>query len=171
MPDIQAAQLLSALFPLGGPHLQHLGISVNLEFGQQEMQVLADSLYSSLRSLSLRRGVIKPSFWPALSQHMPHLKELGLMRRVEVSIIGITAYLRALAQPFTLYINADVVAGNTIADLTDNIGAWQLQNILVKREYPAEDADCEDVYEDSESKEEQEPDEQGVEGDAVVDAE
>jgi hypothetical protein len=52
----QVAQLISTLSPLAGHHLQHLDISMNTEFGQQEVQVLARSLGTGLRSLSLRRG-------------------------------------------------------------------------------------------------------------------
>jgi hypothetical protein len=141
IPDSQVAQLLSALSPLGGPHLQHLAISMNTEFGQQEVQVLARSLGSGLRSLSLRRGVIKPSFWPALSQHLPHLKELGLVHKVEVNSMGMVAYLRTLAQPFTLYIGPGVLADYIVADLTDTIDAWQMQGVSVKQEYPADECD------------------------------
>jgi hypothetical protein len=93
------------------------------------VQVLARSLGSSLRSLSLRRGVIKPSFWPTLSQHLPHLKELGLMHKVEVNSMGITAYLHKLTQPSTLYISPDVLDDHMIDDLTDSIDAWQLPSV------------------------------------------
>jgi hypothetical protein len=178
--DSQVAQLFSALSPLGGPHLQHLGISLLTEFGQQEVQVLSRSLGSSLRSLSLRRGVIKRSFWPALSQHLPHLKELGLMHKVQVSITDITAYLRTLTQPLTLYIGQGVVADHIVADLTDTIGVWQLQGVSVQQEYPADYRDfhlqdsCETGWEafcaqqqqetDSEGNDEDEDDEEEEEG-------
>jgi hypothetical protein len=142
MPDIEAAPLLSALSPLAGPQMQHLGISINAEFGRQEVQVLARSLGSGLRSLSLCRGVIKPSFWPALCEHLPHLKELGLMHKVEVNSMGITAYLRTRTQPFTLYICKGVLADHSTADLTDSIiGEWQMQGVSVKQEYPADKFD------------------------------
>jgi hypothetical protein len=126
----QAAQLFSALSPLAAPHLQHPGISIRADFGQQEVQLLAGSLGlgSNLRSLSLRREVIKPSFWPALRQHMPRLNELGLMHQVEVSSMGITAYLCTAAQPCTLYIGPGVLADHIVADLTDSVGVWQLHS-------------------------------------------
>jgi hypothetical protein len=147
IPDSQAAQLLHALSPLAGPHLQHLGVSIDVEFGQEEVQVLASS---SLRSLSLRRGVIKPSFWPALSQHLPHLKELGLAYKVDVNLIGMVAYLRTLTQPFTLYIGLGVVPGHILAKLTNIIGEWQLQRVSVKDESPDDEQDfqCVDELED-----------------------
>jgi hypothetical protein len=141
IPDTPAAQLISALSPVAGPHLHHLAISLNVELGQQEVQALARSLGSSLKSLSLRRGFIKPSFWPALSQHLPHLKELGLMHKVQGSIMGITAYLRTLAQPFTLYIARWVLAGHMAADLTSSIDAWQMQGVSVKQEYAGDRED------------------------------
>jgi hypothetical protein len=150
MRNIKAAQMLSALSPLQSPHLQHLGISIDVHFGQQEVQVLARSLGSSLRSLSLRRGCIKPSFWPALSEHLPHLKELGLMHKVTVNILGITAYLRTVTQPFTLYIGPDVLADETLEDLIDNIEAWQLQNVAVEVEYPDDEVDFSNPYEKEE---------------------
>jgi hypothetical protein len=170
-PGIEVAQLLSALSPLGGPHLQHLGISINADWGQQEVQVLARS---SLRSLSLRRGIVKPSFWPALSQHLPHLKELGLMHKVEVNMTDITAFLRKLTQPFTLYMGPDVVADHSVADLADSIGAWQLQGVSVKQEYPADEYDFGEVDEAEEELQEEEQEEASSEGDEeaeVVDAE
>jgi hypothetical protein len=150
------AQLLSALSPLGGPHLQHLGISMNIKFRQQEVQALG-SLGSTLRSLSLRRGVIKPSFWSALSQHLPRLQELGLMYRVEVSSEGITGYLRTLTQPLTLYISEDLgyVGDSLAADLTEHIDAGQLQNVSVQREWPADESDFPHDYEVEDSDEDE----------------
>jgi hypothetical protein len=134
--DHEIPQLFEALSPLGGPHVQHLGISLNTEFGQQEVQALARSLGSTLRSLSIRKGVIKPSFWPALSQHLPHLKELGLAYRVKVDITGITAYLRTLTQPFSLYIDEGVLDHHVIADLTGSVDTWQLQGVSIKNQPP-----------------------------------
>jgi hypothetical protein len=139
-PYEQKPQLFSALSPLGGPHLQHLGISMNTDFGQQEVQVLSRSIGSSLRSLSLRRGVIKPSFWPALSQYLPHLKELGLMHKVEVNSMGVTAYLRTLARTFTLHVGPGVLADHTVSHLTH-----QLQGVSVQQEYPADCCDFRDM--------------------------
>jgi hypothetical protein len=136
--DSQKSQLFSALSPLAGPHLQHLAIGTQVDFDQHDVQVLARSLGSSLKSLSLRRGVIKPSFWPALAQHLPHLKELGLMHKVQVNIMGMVAYLRTLTQPFTLYIGPGVVADHTIADLTVSISAWQLHGVSVQQEHLAD---------------------------------
>jgi hypothetical protein len=122
-----------------------MGISMNTEFGQEEMQVLARSLGSSLRSLSLRKGVIKPSFWLALSQHLPQLRELGLMHKVKVNTMGITAYLRTVTQPFTLYIGRGVLADHIVADLANSINARQLQGVSVKQEYPADERDFRSV--------------------------
>jgi hypothetical protein len=164
MPDIEAAPLLSALSPLAGPQMQHLGICINAEFGRQEVQVLARSLGSGLRSLSLRRGVIKPSFWPALCEHLPHLKQLGLMHKVEVNSMGITAYLRTQTQPFTLYIGKGVLADHSTADLTDSIGEWQMQGVSVKQEYPADKFDFRNM-DGQEAEWEQEQQEAGSEGD------
>jgi hypothetical protein len=81
------------------------------------------------------KGCIKPSFWSALSQHLPHLKELGLMRNVEVNVMGIRAYLRTLPQPCTLHIGPGVWADHTLADLTDSISAWQVQTVSFQQEY------------------------------------
>jgi hypothetical protein len=114
---------------------------MSTEFGQQAVQALARSLGSNLRSLSLRRGVIKPSFWPALSQHLPHLKELGLMHKVEVNSMDITAHLHTVTQPFTLYIGPGVLAEHITANLTDSIGVGQIQGMSVKQGYPADQCD------------------------------
>jgi hypothetical protein len=162
IPDGQTAQLLSALFPLAGPDLQRLGISRKTEFGQQEVQALARSLGSSLKSLSLRRGVIKPCFWPALSQQFPKLKELGLGYKVQVNVVGMVAYLRTAVQPFMLRITAGVFPDDTSADLTASISAWQLQGLSVKVEEPDGDADFHGIEDwgDSDGEEEEE-DEQG----------
>jgi hypothetical protein len=83
---------------------------------------------------------------------------------VEASIMGITAYLCKLTQPFTLYIGPGVVADQLVADLADSVSAWQLQNVSVKRKFPADECDfsCPDVLEHDQEFMQQET---GSEGD------
>jgi hypothetical protein len=130
----QKLQLLSALSPLGGPHLQHLSISIKVTYDQQEVQVLGRSLGSTLKSLSLHKGIVKPSFWSALSQHLPHLNKLGFAYTVAVTTVGMSAYLRTVAQPFTLYIGPRVLPDQHIADLVGSIGAGQMQGVSLRLE-------------------------------------
>jgi hypothetical protein len=142
----QKLQLFSALSPLGGPHLQHLGIAIKgVEYGPQVPQVLASSLGSTLKSLSLHRGIVKPSFWPALSQHLPRLRKLGFAYKVHVSTEGMIAYLHTVAQPFTLCIGPGVLPDQHIADLADSINAPQLQGISLKLEPPNDDLEFMEV--------------------------
>jgi hypothetical protein len=124
--------------------------------------VIASSLGSSLRSLSLHRGVIQPSFWPAVSQHLPNLKELKLMHRVRGNIPGITAYLRTVTQPFTLYIGRGILPDNTMSD-----DAWQPHNVCVKQEWPPDAFDGKNEFE---TEVEQEMDHEGSEDEGVADA-
>jgi hypothetical protein len=160
IPDAQKLQLFSALSPLGGPHLQHLGIYIKVEFGEQEVQVLARSLGSTLKSLSLHRGIIKPSFWPALSQHLPHLQKLGFAYKVNVSIVGMLTYLHKVVQPFTLCIGPGVLPHQHITDLTGSIDAWQLQGVSLKLEPPNDDIEFMEL---DYSESEEEPDPEGSE--------
>jgi hypothetical protein len=138
IPDMDViTELLSTLSPLRGPHLQQLGISLKVDFGQQEVQVIASSVGRGLKSLALYGGFIKPSFWPALSQHLPNLRELKLKYTPADDIPGITAYLRTVTQPFTLYIGLGVLPDDTLAH-----DAWQLHNVTVVQEWPRDAFDC-----------------------------
>jgi hypothetical protein len=133
VPSSQRTQLLSALAPLSGPHIQHLSLSLNMGVGRVEVEALAQSLGGHLTSLYLHRGNIQPSFWPALSEHFPHLKRLAVGSGVYVAAHGIVAYLRTVAQPFTL-----CMAGSS-DELEDCVAAWQLHGVTVSLPSPAEE--------------------------------
>jgi hypothetical protein len=96
----QRVQLLQALAPLGGPHLQGFTYRVSqttFDFGHAEVQALAQNLGSSVASMHLSSCTLQPCFWPALLQHFPNLTRLELGAGTHFNTRDLLQYLHATA--------------------------------------------------------------------------
>jgi hypothetical protein len=144
--DSQRVQLFSALTPLGGPHVQHLSLSMAGQLGRGDVEVLARSLGSSLTSLYLRRGNIQPTFWPALSHHFPSLKRLVIGCNRDIAAYGILPYLKTVRQPFTLCIDPEHWDASATSALTESRDAWGLHGVQLLFEEPHEEWEFVEVH-------------------------
>jgi hypothetical protein len=164
--DSQRVQLFSALTPLGGPHVQHLSLSMAGQLGRGDVEVLARSLGGNLTSLYLRRCNIQPTFWPALSQHFPSLKRLAIGRNRGIAVHGIVPYLQTVPKQFTLCMAPDALELSVINELRDCLHAWQLQRVQLSSQEPEEESefrnvnDCGSVEMEVEEEEEEEEEEE-----------
>jgi hypothetical protein len=160
--DSYRLPLFSLLARIGGPHVQHLSLSMAGLLGRGDVEVLARSLGGNLTSLYLRRCNIQPTFWPALSQHFPSLKRLAIGRNRGIAVHGIVPYLQTVPKQFTLCMAPDALELSVINELRDCLHAWQLQRVQLSSQEPEEESefrnvnDCGSVEMEVEEEEEEE---------------
>jgi hypothetical protein len=94
--DEQRVQLLEALAPIGGPHIQHFRASMHgtvFDWGRAELQALARSLNSSqLSMVTLDDCHLTVGFWAALEEVLPALDTLTLWGNAECSATDIAVF-------------------------------------------------------------------------------
>jgi hypothetical protein len=108
--DQQRIQLLEALAPVGGPHVERFRAAMPgaaFEWGRAELQALARSLNSSqLSLLALDNCHLTVGFWAALEEVLPALDRLTLCWDVTCSASDIAVFCsrRKQGHQLTLYL-------------------------------------------------------------------
>jgi hypothetical protein len=124
----QRIQLLEALAPLGGPHIEEFEAHVHdavFKWGRPEVQALGRSLSSEhLESLQLDCCILTAGFWAALGDELPSLSSLYLHRDVTLSAFDLAVFCSKARQGDTLTISLN-------RELYESVNGGELQASLV----------------------------------------
>jgi hypothetical protein len=127
--EVQRAQLFRALAPVGGPSVTSLEMRVKLDLGWGDVQVLADSISSDVKVLTVSHSTLQPGFWAALAQRFTNLKDLLLDDGVRAEAMDVAMYLKSVTtRPFSLSV-APKVLDKPVWKLRERLAAWQLHGI------------------------------------------
>jgi hypothetical protein len=144
---VERIQLLDALAPLRSPRVAHVMLALDAldaAFGQAEVKALEHSLGSSLTSLYLGLCTLDSSFWSALAQALPQLKELWLGPGVEcetgldlaLCFLGFCSRRRPASQPFTLHMHAALYEQCHGAQIQETLNMTGLSHVSVVGDRP-----------------------------------
>jgi hypothetical protein len=137
-PPVPAVQLFEALAPLRVMQLEQLDIRrIGQELGSPEVEALAHSLGDSIKSLKFEGFTLQSSFWRALVQYYPNLRQLTLGVGVQTSIADLSSFLGMRSQngpgSLTMRISWGALNDTGFAELKAHIAATQLQDVRLLR--------------------------------------
>jgi hypothetical protein len=137
---VQRIELLNALAPLRSPHVAHFVVALDTydaAFGQTKLTALQRSLGSGLASLYLGLCTLESSFWSALAQALPQLKELWLGPGVVCELLDVGPQLldfcsrRPASQPFMLHLHAGLYGACYGAEIQASLNNQGLSHVSI----------------------------------------
>jgi hypothetical protein len=134
----QLLQLLQAVAPLGGPHVETFQLSIKgskLELGMAEVEALGQSLGKGLRGLTLGHCTLTAGFWEALGKALPSLHTLILVDQVQCRAADVSIFCRkrVTAGRFVLWLSPVLYKRCGGDRLQQGLKAQGVSNVTVRK--------------------------------------